>query len=70
MISTHAMGSSLNSVALQDSLLALYYQYCEQDPYITRPELFHRRLVFHPEQYMPLSSKSPDLHQPVEHFVC
>jgi hypothetical protein len=70
-MSTHArLGGSLNSIALQDDLLSLYYRFCEQDPYIPRPELFHRhRLVFHAEQYMPLSSKSPDLHQPVEHFV-
>jgi hypothetical protein len=71
MISTHArMGSSLNSVALQDDLLTMYYRFCELDPYLIRPALYHRhRLVFHAEQYMPLSSKSPDLHQPVEHFV-
>jgi hypothetical protein len=68
-LNTREDGQLLNSVALQDSLLALYHQYLRARPSTSLGLMFHRhRLVFHPE-YMPLSSKSPDLHQPVEHFV-
>jgi hypothetical protein len=60
----------MTQTQMQDMLLELYYTFCDQDDTISRPDLFHlHRRVLHPHQFMPLTSKTPDLHQPVEHFV-
>jgi hypothetical protein len=46
MISTHARWAAPQQRRTAGQPPALYYQYCEQDPYITRPELFHIALCF------------------------